>query len=101
MAASDKCAQLAKSLVNDVIKSYNQHTIAFGQLTGVLLSELIAEKHHQNVSETSAWIKRKLCFCLFRTAVICIRGSRSRQHVVPIGEMGDIDTRNNFSSIIN
>ena len=65
------------------------------------VSKLIAEKHHKNVIETSAWIKRKLSFCLLRTTVVCIRGSRSRQNVVPIGEMGDIDTRNNLSSIID
>ena len=41
------------------------------------LSELTSEKHHQNFSDTSAWIKRKLKFCLLRTAVVCIRGSRS------------------------
>ena len=65
------------------------------------VSEPIAEKHHQNFSETSAWIKRKLSFCLLRTAVICIRGSRSRRHVAPIGEMGDIDTKNSLSNIAN
>ena len=65
------------------------------------LSELMSEKHHRNFSDTSAWIKRQLDFCLLRTAVVCIRGSRSRQHVVPIGEMGDLNTRNNLSSIVN
>ena len=65
------------------------------------LLELISEKHHQNFSDTSAWIKRKLNFCLLRTAVVCIRGSRSRQHVVPIDEMGDLNARNNLSSIVN
>ena len=64
-------------------------------------SELISEKHHQNFSDASAWIKRKLNFCLLRTAVVCIRGSRSRQHVVPIGEMSDLNTRNDLSSIVN
>ena len=38
---------------------------------------------------------------ILRTAVVCIKGSRSRQHVVPIGEMGDLNTRNNLSSIVN
>ena len=64
------------------------------------LSELISEKYDQKFSDTSAWIKRKLNFCLLRTAVVCIRGSRSRQHV-PIGEMGDLNTRNTLSSIVN
>ena len=65
------------------------------------LSELISEKYHQNFSDTSAWIKRKLNFCLLRPAVVCIRGSRSRQHVVHIGEMGDLNTRNNLSNVAN
>ena len=66
------------------------------------LSEPISEKHYQNFSDTSAWIKRKLNFCLLRAAIVCIiRGSRSRQHVVPIGEMSDLNTRNNLSSIVN
>ncbi len=65
------------------------------------LSGLISEKHDQNFSETSAWVKRKLGFSLIRTAVVCLRGSRSRQHKVPIGEMGDLDTRNMMSSIVN
>ena len=65
------------------------------------LSELISEEHHQNFSDTSACIKRTLNFCLLRTAVVCIRGSKSRQHVVPIGEMDGLNTRNNLSCIVN
>ena len=65
------------------------------------LWEPSSEKHHQNFSGTSAWSKRKLNFCLLRTAEVCIRGSRSRQHVFPIGEMGDLNTRKNLSSIVN
>ena len=63
------------------------------------VSELVVEKHHQNVSENSAWINPKLSFCLLRTAVIFIRGSWSQQHVAHISEKGEIDTRNIFSSI--
>ena len=47
-------------------------------------TELISEKHHQNFSDTSAWIKRKLNFCLLRTAVVCIRGSRSANMLSPL-----------------
>ncbi len=36
------------------------------------LSELISEKHNQNISETCAWVKRKLGFCSLRTAVCAL-----------------------------
>ncbi len=54
----------------------------------------------KTLAKTSARVKRKLGFSLIRTAVVCLKGSRSRQDKVPIGETGDLDTRN-MSSIEN
>ena len=41
------------------------------------LAELISDKTHASIPDTSAWIKRKLSFSLIRSSVICIRDSGS------------------------
>ena len=63
------------------------------------LSELIAEKHKQDPASTTAWVRRKLAFSLLRTAVICIRGSRSRRYNIPSERIEDIDVMNNICKI--
>ena len=44
------------------------------------LAELISDKTHASLPDTSAWIKRKLSFSLIRSSVICIRGSRCHKY---------------------
>jgi len=63
------------------------------------LSELIAEKYDNSLPETMAWEKRKIRFGPLRTTVICLRGSRSRKNIVPLGDMRDIVQINEDSKI--
>ena len=64
------------------------------------LSELVSEKGKQEYAVTASWIKRKISFSLIRTAVICIRGSRSRRHIVPKADiLEDIDVLNELVKI--
>ena len=41
---------------------------------------LIAEKQNHPYSSTLFWLRCKLCFSLLRSAIMCIRGSRSSYH---------------------
>ena len=68
------------------------------------LSELLAEKNGSDVSETAAYVKRKLAFSLIRSAVICIRGSRSihqtkYKNIENNSSISDADTINLLSKI--
>lgn len=63
------------------------------------LSHLIADKHNLEYSTTSAWVKRKVAFSLLRTAVICIRGSRSRKYNVPFESVQDLNVSNQLCEI--
>ena len=44
------------------------------------LASLIAEKHDQPYSLTIFWLHAKLSFSLLRSAIMCLRGSRSSYH---------------------
>ncbi len=44
------------------------------------LSELLCEKNKSSFSETYFYVKRKISFSLIRSAVVCLRGSRSWKH---------------------
>ena len=43
------------------------------------LSEMLAEKRKSNVSLVTCWVRTKLSMSLLRTAILCLRGSRSRR----------------------
>ena len=43
------------------------------------LASMIATKHENPYSQTIHWLRYRLCFSLLRTAVMCLRGSRSSQ----------------------
>ena len=47
------------------------------------LADQISEKRNTTYSKTMAWIRCTLSFSLLRSAVMCIRGSRSTSHRVP------------------
>ena len=46
----------------------------------VRLSELLSEKNKCEFSDTYFYVKRKISFSLIRSAVVCLRGSRSWRH---------------------
>ncbi len=43
------------------------------------LASMIATKHDKPYSQTINWLRCRLCFSLLRSAVMCLRGSRSSQ----------------------
>ena len=43
------------------------------------LTELISAKKQENYVTTMAWIRTKVSFAILRTALVCLRGTRSRQ----------------------
>ena len=44
------------------------------------LAAMIAEKHEKPYSQTMQWIRCRLNFSLLRSAIMCLRGSRSSRH---------------------
>ena len=42
------------------------------------LASLISEKNESSYGEVMGWIRCKLSFALVRSAIMCIRGARSR-----------------------
>ena len=44
------------------------------------LAAVIAEKHEKPYSKTMQWIRCRLNFSLLRSAIMCLRGSRSSRH---------------------
>ena len=62
------------------------------------LAELISDKTHASLPDTSAWIKRKLSFSLIRSSVICIRGSRSHKYKCP-QSLRELDIESDMSQI--
>ena len=44
------------------------------------IATLISEKRGHSYSQVLHWIRIKLCFSLLRSAVMCLRGSRSSHH---------------------
>ena len=47
------------------------------------LADLISNKRNTTYSKAIAWIRCNLAFSLIRSAIMCIRGSRSTSHRVP------------------
>ena len=43
------------------------------------LAELISAKKQENYTTTMSWIRTKVSFAILRTALVCLRGTRSRQ----------------------
>ena len=44
------------------------------------LAAMISEKHEKPYSKTMQWIRCRLSFSLLRSAIMCLRGSRSSRH---------------------
>ena len=43
------------------------------------LAELISSKKQENYATTVTWIRTKVSFAILRTALVCLRGTRSRR----------------------
>ena len=48
--------------------------------------ELISSKKQENYATTITWIRTKLSFAILRTALVCLRGTRSRRRKTNVQE---------------
>ena len=55
------------------------------------LSVKLALKHHAELSVMTNWLRTKLSFSILRSAILCIRGSRSIKKSTPVVDLGQID----------
>ena len=46
--------------------------------------EKLAIKKDISYGETVAWLRTKISFCLLRSAILCVRGSRSVRKVITV-----------------
>ena len=56
------------------------------------LALLVAEKRELKYSDVIRWLRLKLSFCLLRSSIMCLRGSRSSYHR-PVKADVSIDTQ--------
>ena len=54
------------------------------------LASMIADKHKKGYSKTINWLRCKLSFSVLRSAIMCLRGSRSSLHNPICSAAGDI-----------
>ena len=50
------------------------------------LAELISSKKRENYATTITWIRTKVSFAILRTALVCLRGTRSRRRKTNVQE---------------
>lgn len=55
------------------------------------LASMIADKHKKAYSKTMNWLRCRLSFSLLRSAIMCLRGSRSSLHHPICSVSGEID----------
>ena len=63
------------------------------------LSELIANKKGEVYSKTMAWIRAKISFSILRSALLCLRGSRTIRKIRCNIENIDLDVETNTGRI--
>ena len=55
------------------------------------LAELLAVKKQEIYASTIAWIRTRVSFAILRSALICLRGSRSRRRTIPNIQETDLE----------
>ena len=55
------------------------------------LAELLAVKKQESYASTIAWIRTRVSFAILRSALICLRGSRSRRRTIPNIQETDLE----------
>ena len=63
------------------------------------LSQMLCEKLDVSYSDTSAWVKRQISFCLLWTSMVCIWGSWSKKYNIPTEKTRDTDVANRVVDI--
>ena len=61
------------------------------QMFNKRLSELLAEKRNTNLSLVTSWVRTRFSMSLLRTAILCLRSSRSRNHKTSYVTIVDTD----------
>ena len=64
------------------------------------LAELIADKKGEHYSRTVSWIRARTSFALLRSALICLRGSRTIRRRKMDLTNADIDIQNSEAAIL-
>lgn len=59
------------------------------------LAELIANKKNETYSSTISWIRAKISFSILRSALVCLRGSRTVKRVKKDIQNIDFELENN------
>ena len=55
------------------------------------LAELLAVKKQECYASTIAWIRTRVSFAILRSALVCLRGSRSRRRGTPNIQETDLE----------
>ena len=55
------------------------------------LAELLAVKKQESYASTIAWIRTRVSFAILRSALTCLRGSRSRRRTIPNIQETDLE----------
>ena len=61
-------------------------TGGMGRLASIFYNQLallLAEKRHQPYATTMGWLRCLVSFCLLRSSILCICGTRSHQNCIP------------------
>ena len=57
----------------------------------IRLAELLAEKKQENYASTITWIRTRVSFVILRSALVCLRGSRSKRRTTPNIQETDLE----------
>ena len=63
------------------------------------LAELISSKKQENYATTITWIRTKVSFAILRTALVCLRGTRSRRRKTNVQE-NDLEIEKGLAGLI-
>ena len=95
--------QIYRNHENEKRHLYSRRTLDIEQGTGGMgkeclrfhsrLAQLLAVKKGESYSTTIRWIRARTSFALLRSALVCLRGSRSRNFKSVIGNI-DLDIAN-------
>ena len=55
------------------------------------LAELLAVKKQENYASTITWITTRVSFAILRSALVCLRGSRSKRRTTPNIQETDLE----------
>ena len=63
------------------------------------LAELISAKKHEDYATTISWIRAKVSFAILRSALLCLRGSRTRRRRIIDIQDRDLEVENGLAGL--